>query len=1363
MLGRSVNLAARLMASKENPGILVDDSIRKLVETKFRFRALSPVIAKGYSKKVPIFVPLHVQNKTMATSSSCNDDDFFFVGRESEIESIMEHANEMLYVSMRCNNEGGGPTCKDSPTPALSVQKSAEGRGRFALIHGNHGLGKTSLAVKIINLIENLGHIREADVSFYTAGSSENERFVPCALFKKIFKDVLGDYTDCIRFECMAEDERDDEAFAMSLFNTKANKSASSSIGHAHSAALAARLELKPNIQIEIETLTQDEVMQTLRNNANNLGTCASGEYSILSRMRRLCKLLDYSADVANTVARLLGLSSDATTSPSNVAKMNDVIGFIARAFAHCTLRHDLAVLYIEDIHYMDVFSWRVIEAILNQQDNILVIGCMNFDIFQGRERCMEVLERMRSVPRRQDGRYMNYHLKPFTLKEMKCYVSQKLRFHEKKSGNGQNHNLISDQFVYEIQHQTDGMPYFASVIMDDYVTYMNDPDKYSRTVGRRNSQQLRTSSVAQYIRAKFDALDVTMRTVIIICALVGRQFQFQDILRVMPIWTQEMYNLPDCTFFQDLNERAKLKYARRLEGTLDAAIEEGVLECVSLGRNEWDHHHQQQNMQVFDGQEEKFSYSPSISCTQTYHSQNLQVQDCCDGHTTTTTQTTSTGTIITPSASNNALSTLSSVVTRSSVSSASDERRSSRLTGNGFVDSQIMKCRCNKPKHLCECAILGLGNGTTSVSVGNASFQRSSVVSAISQSQSINRMSFIGFASLDHTSRDAGSLSMHLDNEDDDTTSTTTTTVTSREDGLGDPHDAQTSQQDEEPMSYLEDRMYQFKSALWRDSILSTLLQERVCKLHCSIARALEAEGFGDDLSNLNDNRASLTLYNHWKAGKANEQAFPLALKIGKRYEEWGFSSQSIEVYECALELIVGDCDEADATDAVNTQSSNLISGMIPNNIDPNPRYNKNVESVVDNNNILVGGFSKRELLQRNIFDVEHVVRLRIAIAKCLANLGNSNEAAKNYQSSYDIMTSIPNANNISDRSIFFTIVSGLCLCLKWGTIVDDKTCSFEQQLLVRFVNEARAHGDPIHLARALALQGIFLSRIGKYDDAIASHLLLEDIYDAETFPQEISKHYGSNRAGQNFGLCAQWYDLKDDVCEMMKRVNFITQNILPNEDQRNVHNMFMVLFPAIWVMKRHGMSSRAKFLWNRYLLQNFKDFYGDGGRTWSMRFFDLVLYLLDAVIMEEGDDKNENEFHDIDIGYVGNIGNTRDNRDKIKMMTNWVLTNEFAVFTDSGERLINLGRDGRSLVAELCLRLARLVIRTDHDCEERNLTVMSLFEKGLKFANASLIYLNGEEVAQRSVVYALSQARPLLTSLENEKKSFEVLREQS
>jgi len=1299
-------------------------------------------------------------------SSSCNDNDVFFVGRESEIESIMEHANEMLYVSMRCNNEGGGPSCKDSPTPAFSVQKSAEGRGRFALIHGNHGLGKTSLAAKIVNLIENLGNIREADVAFYTAGASENVKFVPCALFKNIFMDVLGDYADCIRFECMAEDERDDEAFAKSLFHTKAKKSGSSSMEHAHSTALAARLELRPNIQIEIETLTQDEVMQTLRNNANNLGTCASGEYSILSRIRRLCKLLDYSADVANTIARLLGLSSDASTSPTNIAKMNDVIDFIARAFAHCTLRHDLAVLYIEDIHYMDVFSWRVIEAILNQQDNLLVIGCMHFEIFQGRERCMEVLERLRSVPRRQDGRYMNYHLKPFTLKEMKCYVSQKLRFHEKKSRNGQNHNALSDQFVYEIQHQTDGMPYFASVIMDDYVTYMNDPDKYSQAQGRRNSQQLRTSSAAQYIRAKFDALDVTMRTVIIICALVGRQFQFQDILRVMPIWTQEIYNLPDCTYFQDLNERAKLKYARRLEGTLDAAVEEGILECVSLGRNEWDHHHQQ-HIQVFGGQEETSSCSASISYTQSNYSQNLQVQDCYDVHTTTTTQTATTATIITPSASSNALS---SIVTRSSVTSASlnnsittDERRSSRLTGNAFVDSQIMKCRCSKPKHLCECAILGLGNGTTSVSVGDASARRSSVASAISQSvsQSINGMSFIGFASLDHTTRDASSLGIHLDNEDDNTTSTTTSTATSREEGLGDPRAAQASEQDEAPMSYLEDRVYQFKSALWRDSILSTLLQERVCKLHCSIARALQAEGFGDDLSNLNDNRASLTLYNHWKAGKANEQAFPLALKIGKRYEEWGFSSQSIEVYECALELIVGDCDEADATDAVNMQSSNLISVMTPNNIDSNSRCNKYDEAIVDNNDILVGGFSKRELLQRNIFDVEHVVRLRIAIAKCLANLGNSHETAKNYQSAYDVMTSIPNANSISDRSIFFTIVSGLCLCLKWGTIIDGNICSFEQQLLTRFVNEARAHGDPIHLARALALQGIFFSRIGRYDDAIASHLLLEDIYNAKTFPQEISKHYGSNRAGQNFGLCAQWYDLKDNVCEMMKRVNFITQNILPNEDQRNVHNMFMILFPAIWVMKRHGLSSRAKFLWNRYLLQNFKDFYGDGGRTWSMRFFDLVLYLLDVVIMEEVDDENENEFNDIDRSYVGNIDNTRDNRNKIKTMTNWVLTNEFAVFTDSGERLINLGRDGRSLVAELCLRLARLVIRTDHDCEERNLTVMSLFEKGLKFANASLIYLNGEEVAQRSVVYALNQTRPILTALEDEKKLFEGLRE--
>ena len=258
--------------------------------------------------------------------------------------------------------------------------------------------------------------------------------------------------------------------------------------------------------------------------------------------------------------------------------------------------------------------------------------------------------------------------------------------------------------------------------------------------------------------------------------------------------------------------------------------------------------------------------------------------------------------------------------------------------------------------------------------------------------------------------------------------------------------------------------------------------------------------------------------------------------------------------------------------------------------------------------------GYDKQRLLELDALDVEFVVRLQIEMGKCRANLGNSTDSAASYQCSYKIMQDVPVSDQIQDRTIVFSIVSGICLCLKWGTIQDDENSSYEEQLVARFIHEARLNGDAAHTSRALALQGVFLGRLGRYADAVQSHTELESVYDCDfsNHPAEISKNYGSDRAAQNWGLCAQWCDILNDEEGVFKRVDFLMDHILPSQEERNTHNMFMILFPVVWVLKNHGKALQAKELFEGYIVKRFIDFYGEGGRTWSLRFFDMVLILL-------------------------------------------------------------------------------------------------------------------------------------------------------
>lgn len=128
IIGAPVNLAARLMASKMNNGILVDEAVVKQVKTSslcpIEFRGLSPIHAKGYAMPVPVFVPVgSMSEKSLATRST------FFVGRKVELQQI---------VSVVCDHL--------SPSPSSS--------GSIIILGGESGVGKTSFGLKAIDEVK---------------------------------------------------------------------------------------------------------------------------------------------------------------------------------------------------------------------------------------------------------------------------------------------------------------------------------------------------------------------------------------------------------------------------------------------------------------------------------------------------------------------------------------------------------------------------------------------------------------------------------------------------------------------------------------------------------------------------------------------------------------------------------------------------------------------------------------------------------------------------------------------------------------------------------------------------------------------------------------------------------------------------------------------------------------------------------------------------------------------------------------------------------------------------------------------------------------------------------------------------------
>ncbi len=148
VMGAAVNLAARLMSSKENNGILVDEAVRAQAGTRFAFRSLPPVKAKGYDKPVPILEPLHSLEKRKKKSS------ITFVGRKAEKASITSIAEKIL----------------ESP---LQSQSS------MVFLMGELGMGKSALALSVITDVKKLAEDKRSIIATARSTSTETEQRIP--------------------------------------------------------------------------------------------------------------------------------------------------------------------------------------------------------------------------------------------------------------------------------------------------------------------------------------------------------------------------------------------------------------------------------------------------------------------------------------------------------------------------------------------------------------------------------------------------------------------------------------------------------------------------------------------------------------------------------------------------------------------------------------------------------------------------------------------------------------------------------------------------------------------------------------------------------------------------------------------------------------------------------------------------------------------------------------------------------------------------------------------------------------------------------------------------------------------------------
>uniref|UniRef100_A0A7S4W7A5 Guanylate cyclase domain-containing protein n=1 Tax=Ditylum brightwellii TaxID=49249 RepID=A0A7S4W7A5_9STRA len=440
VLGSSVNLAARLMCSKDNPGILVDDAIRMMASSRFDFLLHPPVTAKGYSKPVPIFEPQSSIERQWNKVTN-------FVGREAELKKLV------------CLSE-------------RFFQGDDQKKAQMVFLQAHSGLGKSSLAMEAMNKIRRLGRKYGEEVEIQKTICKDGEEHVPFCVASQIILQLLHDHVSIDGYG--------------------------------------------------IDSTLMEDVEDDLS---------AYTENSERERLKGLCAKLGYPVGVSDLLCeKWLGVTplSKPNDHPGNQMTPEYMMNLIVEMFLYCTKDHYFVLLAIDDVHWMDSLSWKVIEQLLNRGKNLLIV-CISRPIAVSNEAIdREFLTSLLNADA-ENPQFTEINLSPFTKNNVRNLIALSFECQS---------NCIDDEVCDYLYEQTGGMPYFAqevigNMIRNDLFELKDDGTVCWRSESSVAVKKALYANVNDLFLHRLDRFKSEARTLLQVCAVLGFEFSLLELLSV--------------------------------------------------------------------------------------------------------------------------------------------------------------------------------------------------------------------------------------------------------------------------------------------------------------------------------------------------------------------------------------------------------------------------------------------------------------------------------------------------------------------------------------------------------------------------------------------------------------------------------------------------------------------------------------------------------------------------------------------------------------------------------------------------------------------------------------------------------------
>ena len=453
-----------------------------------------------------------------------------------------------------------------------------------------------------------------------------------------------------------------------------------------------------------------------------------------------------------------------------------------------------------------------------------------------------------------------------------------------------------------------------------------------------------------------------------------------------------------------------------------------------------------------------------------------------------------------------------------------------------------------------------------------------------------------------------------------------------------------------------INDRYFQFSHAMWRKNVLTTMLKERKVELHRLIAESMEKN------QNLNVEESDifrlLTLFEHWKSCGDFTKSAPLAIMVGLRLEDWDLSAQSLELYEDALQM---------SFDSVNSTDE--------------------------------GGDSEWISVSATPAVLDLILRLHVRVGQCHRRLGDNEESLAAFEDAYKI---IKTASKIpsSSKELMMPILSSLCVLKTNRPCSDPHTRSKMENLLEKFVEEAKKSRKAIYLGRAMSMQAHFFAKNGKMERAVRVCEKLCQIYNVAKYSAEMTAEYGQDIVIECLAESVQWYYLIDKHEIAEEKADIIIERYLPLVDSSNTDACMKVVLPILQVLRLVNRAKDADWLLKRYIINPAHD-HADNSEFW-IPLFNPLAYVIELIIMEE-----EEEYDPVTL----------------KDLEEWVLNDENSDFD------YELERKAFTLMGEICWRLANF-----HDDESE--TRAALEKKGKELLLPVAQYPHDEIFLRRTAV---------------------------